>query len=91
MTATLQLLEHKYRILGITKDKRDYVEKPDEDGTRFAMVQVPINAIATSAGQNDSGVFELLFRDERFMPFEGAGVISKWKLTLPDAFRQFER
>lgn len=24
------------------------------------------------------------------MPFEGAGVISKWRLELPDTFRQFD-
>ena len=27
-------------------------------------------AIATSSGQNDSGLFELDFRDERYLPFE---------------------
>ena len=28
-------------------------------------------SIATSTGQNDSGMFELNFRDERYLPFEG--------------------
>jgi Tc toxin complex TcA C-terminal TcB-binding domain len=51
---------------------------------------VPINAIATSTCQNDAGVFELLFRDERYLPFEGAGCISSWQLSLPSAFRQFD-
>jgi hypothetical protein len=37
-----------------------------------------------SGGQNDSGVFELNFRDERYLPFEGAGVISSWRIELPD-------
>ena len=32
--------------------------------------------------QNDSGVFELSFRDERYLPFEGAGAISEWSLEL---------
>lgn len=40
-------------------------------------------SIATSSGQNDAGVFELNFNDERFLPFEGAGVISTWTLKLP--------
>ena len=40
-------------------------------------------AIATSSGQNDSGMFELNFRDERYLPFEGSGVISTWQLQLP--------
>jgi hypothetical protein len=46
-------------------------------------------SIATSTAQN-SGVFELSFRDERYMPFEGLGAISQWSLSLPKAFRQFD-
>ncbi|MDI3243122.1 neuraminidase-like domain-containing protein [Arthrobacter sp. AL08] len=46
--------------------------------------------IATSTAQSDPGVFELNFRDERYMPFEGAGAISSWQLTLPKSFRQFD-
>lgn len=46
--------------------------------------------IATSTAQSDPGVFELNFRDERYMPFEGAGAISSWRLTMPKAFRQFD-
>ena len=58
-----------------------------------ALVAVPptrSTTIATSTAQNDSGVFELSFRDERYMPFEGLGAISQWSLTLPKAFRQFD-
>ena len=29
------------------------------------------------------------FRYERYIPFEGAGAISKWRLELPDTFREF--
>jgi Tc toxin complex TcA C-terminal TcB-binding domain/Neuraminidase-like domain/Salmonella virulence plasmid 28.1kDa A protein len=47
-------------------------------------------SIATSNAQNDSGVFELNFRDERYLPFEGTGAISNWKLELPSAIRQFD-
>jgi hypothetical protein len=49
-----------------------------------------IQSIVTSNAQNDSGVFELNFRDERYLPFEGAGVISEWRLELPKEFRQFD-
>jgi len=41
-------------------------------------------SIATSHAQNDSGVFELNFRDERYLPFEGAGVFSQWLLEIPE-------
>ena len=46
--------------------------------------------ISTSTAQNDAGVFQLNFRDDRYMPFEGAGAISSWKLSLPKNFRQFD-
>ena len=45
-------------------------------------IPIPVTAIATSSGQNDSGMFELNFRDERYLPFEGAGAISGWGLEL---------
>jgi len=53
---------------------------------------VPVSAIATSSAQNDAGLFELNFRDERYLPFEGAGAISEWELemmTVP-SLRQFD-
>ena len=46
--------------------------------------------IATSTAQSDAGVFQLNFRDERYMPFEGAGAVSSWKLSLPKTFKQFD-
>lgn len=37
------------------------------------------------------GVFELSLKDERYLPFEGAGAISTWQLTLPPtSFRPFD-
>jgi hypothetical protein len=52
------------------------------DDDRFVENTIPVNAIAASSAQNDSGVFELSFRDERYLPFEGAGAISEWSLEL---------
>ena len=40
-------------------------------------------AIATSGGQNDDGLFELSFRDERYLPFEFLGAVSRWRIELP--------
>lgn len=44
--------------------------------------------IATSTGQNDAGVFQLDFRDERYLPFEGTRLdpespATQWRFTLP--------
>jgi hypothetical protein len=58
--------------------------------TRFFQPQVPITAVATSHGQTDSGTFELNFNDERFLPFEGAGAVSEWKIELPRENNQFD-
>jgi hypothetical protein len=90
LNCTLRLLEHKFRTSSIAKDKSDYVEKTDATDERFSTVNVPIASIAASTGQTDSGVFELNFRDERYLPFEGAGAISKWRINLPEKFRQFD-
>jgi Tc toxin complex TcA C-terminal TcB-binding domain/ABC toxin N-terminal region/Neuraminidase-like domain/Putative peptidoglycan binding domain len=89
LNCTLRLLEHKFRTTGIA-DKSGYPAKVDETDDRFSTVNVPITSIAVSSGQNDSGVFELNFKDERYIPFEGAGAISKWRIELPEQFQQFD-
>jgi hypothetical protein len=35
-------------------------------------------------------MFEANLRDERFLPFEGAGAISTWNLSLPAELRSFD-
>lgn len=45
--------------------------------------------IFTSNAQNDAGLLEFNFRDERYLPFEGAGVDSTWHLKLPSKIRAF--
>ncbi len=57
---------------------------------RFVSNPVTMTSIATGSANMDSGMFELSFRDERYLPFEGAGVISDWTLELPDELRQFD-
>lgn len=47
--------------------------------------------VVTSGGQNDSGLFETALRDERYLPFEGAGAISDWRIDLPKDTNSFER
>jgi hypothetical protein len=52
------------------------------DHTPLVLSGPVAGSIATSSAQNDSGVFELNFRDERYLPFEGRGAVSKWRLDL---------
>ena len=40
-------------------------------------------AIATSSGQSDSGLFELNFQDERRLPFEFHGAVCRLRIELP--------
>lgn len=49
-----------------------------------------VDSITTSSARNDAGVFELNFRGEKYVPFEGAGAISEWSLSLPTAVRMFD-
>lgn len=39
-------------------------------------------SVVISTGMEDSGLFRLNFDDELFLPFEGTGAISQWKLEL---------
>lgn len=61
-----------------------------ENDERFNYMFGNVQSIATSNGQNDSGMFEFNFRDERYLPFEGCGAISKWRIELPAAYAQFD-
>lgn len=86
VSCTLRLLKNGIRVSTANGDN-GYPRNTDDAGlpaedTRFVENNVPVRAIATSTAQNDSGVFELSFRDERYLPFEGAGAISEWSLEL---------
>jgi hypothetical protein len=35
-------------------------------------------------------MFELSFRDERYLPFEGAGAISRWRIEMPKDCNAFD-
>jgi hypothetical protein len=62
--------------------KNGYV--PLDEDVRIIKTYAVKEAISTtSSGQNDSGMFELNFRDERYLPFEFAGTVSRWRIELP--------
>jgi Tc toxin complex TcA C-terminal TcB-binding domain len=79
VSATLRMLENKLRR-----------EPQLGDANVLTVPMPPTTVIATSTAQNDGGVFEMSFHDERYMPFEGAGAISRWRLELPANFRSFD-
>jgi Tc toxin complex TcA C-terminal TcB-binding domain len=58
--------------------------------SQFGNTRISTTSISTSSAQNDTGTFEFSFRDERYLPFEGAGAISEWELKLPSVIRSFD-
>lgn len=68
----------------------DMYKRQNEDVTRFRDDVAAVQSIATSSAQTDDGLFELNFRDERYLPFEGAGAISSWHLKLNKDLPQFD-
>ncbi len=88
INCTLTLLSNKTRIKSTPADP--YFEMGDSEDDRFVTNFAAMQSIATSHAQNDSGLFELNFRDERYLPFEGAGVISRWRVELPKDTNAFD-
>lgn len=92
ISARLTLVKSKLRKSATTTNYQGQLE------SEFSVDTHGLQSIATSTGQNDSGVFELNFNDSRYLPFEYAGAISSWQLDLPntegtnatDVFRQFD-
>ncbi|KAL9029914.1 MAG: hypothetical protein Q9196_001901 [Gyalolechia fulgens] len=90
LSSTLRLLSHKYRTESSLRAAGDYREHSEQTDARFSTVNVSIKAIAVSNGQDDTGTFDLNFKDERYLPFAGAGATSIWRLELPTHLRPFD-
>ena len=88
LSCTLSLLKSSLRKSPLLKD--DEYQRQGSEDDRFVDYFGTIQSIVTSSGNNDSGMFETNLRDERLLPFEGAGAESTWRLELPAEFRQFD-
>ncbi|KAL6818252.1 hypothetical protein GGI42DRAFT_359397 [Trichoderma sp. SZMC 28013] len=81
VACTLRLLEHGYRL------------RQKQNGAAYYPVG-SLNSdlpVALSSSFQDNGTFEMEFgADERYGPFEGAGVVSRWSLELPSKTPQFD-
>ena len=67
--------------------------RPDhfgDDVNRFSGYFGSVQSVVTSSANQDSGLFEVNLRDERYLPFEGAGAVSSWRLELPAELPQFD-
>ncbi|KAK5988291.1 Toxin subunit YenA2-like protein [Cladobotryum mycophilum] len=90
VNCTATLLDHRYRANG--SPGGSYPEQSGGKDPRFVYQDFssPITSVAMTSGQDDTGRFEVNFSGDAYLPFEGAGVISRWKLRLPNDFPQFD-
>ncbi|MDX1909646.1 MAG: neuraminidase-like domain-containing protein [Bacteroidia bacterium] len=93
VSITIPCIAGPYTTVSATlRLEKSYIRK-DQDKVDLSDASVPVMSnVATSSAQNDSGVFELSFRDERYLPFEGAGASGDWKLEMmtDPKLRQFD-
>lgn len=88
VTCTLTLQQSAIRVM--PDAGKAYARQGSED-PRFSDYYGSIQSIVTSSGQADSGMFDTNLRDERYLPFEGAGAAgSVWRIALPSDVRQFD-
>ncbi|MEO3761875.1 neuraminidase-like domain-containing protein [Streptomyces sp. B5E4] len=89
VSLTARLLRSSVRIDPRISDGQPYGRDKAAD-PRFRDHTGPVQSVVTSTGQDDAGLFETNLHDQRYLPFEGEGVISEWQLELPAKFRQFD-
>lgn len=85
---TLSLLRSSVRVSPVQGDQ--YARNANGEDQRFRDFSGAIQQVVTSTAQNDAGLFETNLRDDRYLPFEGAGAISTWRLELPIDLPQFD-
>lgn len=86
VTCKLSLLNNRFRNNTAIGSGYHYNGLNDN---RFVHNIIGIQSIATSTGNNDTGMFEFNFKDERYLPFEGAGAVGRWGIELPYEIRKF--
>ncbi len=88
-SCTLTLLRSSIRTSPLLNNGA-YARDTSQNDARFVDYYGGTDVIVTSTGVNDSGMFQPDLRDERFLPFEGAGAISTWTLSLPRQLPAFD-
>jgi hypothetical protein len=90
VNCTLTLLKSSVRHESTLRNGQYARNVEEGEDPRFVDYFGLAQSIITSSSLNDSGLFETNLRDERYLPFEGKGVISEWRLELPNDVRQFD-
>lgn len=79
----LELQRSTIRLRPDLLDGQRYECTTPATDARFVHLYGARQAIATSHGAADSGLFEVGFHDDRYLPFEYAGAVATWSLELP--------
>jgi peptidoglycan hydrolase-like protein with peptidoglycan-binding domain len=87
VSASLSLMQNSTRL---NADLTGGYKSTGASDPRFRGDSGGVEMVVTSNAQNDSGLFELNLRDERYLPFEGSGAISSWLLKLTAPFEPFD-
>ncbi|MGW7081721.1 Tc toxin subunit A-related protein [Streptomyces sp. NPDC054866] len=88
VNCTLTLLRSSVRV---SPDPSGGYPRTGPGDTRFVDDLAAAQSVVTSRGNEDAGLFDgPSAADERYLPFEGYGAISRWSLELPAQFRQFD-
>ena len=90
LTATLQSSTIRVSPLAGSGGAAGGYARTGQDDSRFQDYFGSTDVIVTSGGVSDSGMFETNLHDERFLPFEGAGAVRTWNLSLPAEVRSFD-
>jgi hypothetical protein len=94
LNCVLTLLKNKTRVsteIVAGAPGNGYAENADQTDARFVDNFAAVESIATSHGQNDSGLFDMEAKDGRYLPFRCAGVVSRWRVDLPRETNSFDR
>ena len=83
-----ELLEPEHRCCDDKRCNAGYEPLPED--SRVVELFGATEAIATSTGQDDSGLFSLDFSDQRYLPFEYQGAVSRLCIELPHETNQFD-
>jgi hypothetical protein len=87
VTCTLTLMSSSVRTSPALDDG---YERVSADDSRFSDYYGGVSSIVTSRAANDSGLFGDGAGDDRYLPFEGSGAVSRWRLELPADVPQFD-
>ena len=92
INATLTQLSHR-TLIDPDKAGVEYLLSPEQGVDQPLSIRADWRTnqqIALSRGINDAGLFQLNFQDERYLPFEGTGAVSSWRLELNGQERAFD-